>query len=122
VQAALGQHGDHELRHGVLGGLGREDPDPGGLLVHVEGDARDVVEGPLVVLRLESQIALDEDEEARRLAPHVHPDPLDVAHDQIELALRVCGREKQEGQGAPIFPRDWQQGQHLCSPRGCRCR
>jgi hypothetical protein len=59
-------------------------------VVHVEVDARDVVERALVVLGFESKVPLDEDEEPARLAARVEPDPRDVLDDRLELALRVC--------------------------------
>lgn len=121
VDALLGEHGDDELGHGVLGGLGGEDADAAGLVVDVEADARDVLEGALVVLGLEAEVALDEDEEAAGLPARVLADARDVLDDGLELLLRVCAskrvvifwRTRTVGEG-------W--GADLCSRRGCRCR
>ena len=113
VDALLGEHGDDELGHGVLGGLGGEDADAAGLVVDVEVDARDVLEGALVVLRLEAQVALDEDEEAGGLAARVRADALDVLDHELELLLRVCAgrrvRNISEGAGgrARSLGRGW---------------
>ena len=90
MDAALGEHGHDQLGHGVLGGLGGEDPHAAGLVVDVEVDARDVLEGALVVLRLEAQVALDENKESTRLAARVQADAGDVLDDHLELLLRVC--------------------------------
>ena len=89
VDSLLGEHGHDELGHGVLGGLGGEDPHAAGLVVDVKVHARDVLQRALVVLRLEAQVALDEDEEAARLAAGVHADTFDVLDDHVELLLRV---------------------------------
>lgn len=74
----------------MLGGLGGEDADATGLVVDVEADARDVLEGALVVLGLEAEVALDKDEEAAGLPARVLADAGDVLDDGLELLLRVC--------------------------------
>ena len=85
MDPALPEHRHHQLAHGVLDLLRREHPHAARLLVHVELDPRDVPQGPLVVLRLEAQVPLDEHEHPRALEPHPLPDPADVPPAQREL-------------------------------------
>ena len=95
VDAPLGEHDHDELGHGVLGGLGGEDPYAVGVLVDVKVDAGQVLQGALVVLALEAEVALDEDGDGRALPAHPPADPGDVLGHRVELPAGVCATSQQ---------------------------
>lgn len=58
---------------------------------HIELDAREVVEGAVMVLRLEAEVPLHVDLDFGQGPIQVFAKYLNVLLDQKELAVRLCG-------------------------------
>lgn len=91
VDAALLEHEDDKLAHSVLDGVGREDADAVVLSVDVEAAVLDgVAQGALVVLGLESEVALDDDVDVAGGVARGASEGVDVVDDELELAGGIC--------------------------------
>jgi hypothetical protein len=94
VDPPLLQHDHHQLAHGVLDGLCGQHPNAVRLAVYVEANPWEHVQGPLVVLRLETQVPLDVDYYGRRCLAWDLPQHVDVVGHQGKLLGRLCKNKK----------------------------
>ena len=87
VDAAFAEHRRQHCAHGVFRVIGGEDPHSPRLVVDVKFHAWDVPQGPLVVLRLEAQVPLDENLDLGEGPVEVLSEDVDVLRDHLELAI-----------------------------------
>jgi hypothetical protein len=87
------EHEDDELAHGVLDRVGGEDTDAVAGLVGVEDGVREELEGALVVLGLEPEVALDVYDDPARREAGLAAEGADVVGHEVELLARICRGE-----------------------------